>query len=175
MAVIFDINLFFLQQVEKAFPGDRERLRRMSIIEEGAQQSVRMAFLAVAGSHCVNGVAALHSELVKTQLFPDFVEFYGHEKFTNVTNGVTSRRWLNQANPELAALITETIGSEDWLKDLTKIKPILLKAKDPEFQAKWMAIKRRNKARLADYILEACGITVSPDALFDIQVQNLLI
>ena len=139
MMIIFDINLYFLQKVEKAYPGDRDRLRRMSIIEEGPAQSVRMAFLAVIGSHCVNGVAALHSELVKTQLFNDFVEFFGGEKFTNVTNGVTPRRWLNQANPELAELITKTLSSNAWVKDLSHLAKIKKFADDEAFQQRWMA------------------------------------
>ncbi|KAL2916158.1 Non-essential glycogen phosphorylase [Polyrhizophydium stewartii] len=144
MMIIFDINLFFLQKVEKLYPGDRDRLRRMSIIEEGHPQYVRMAFLAVVGSHCVNGVAALHSELVKTQLFQDFVELFGAQKFTNVTNGVTPRRWLHQANPLLSTLISEKLGGNSWLR-----------------------------GRLAEYISSACGISVSPDALFDVQCKRL--
>ncbi|KAI8914420.1 glycosyl transferase [Gorgonomyces haynaldii] len=173
MQIIFDINLFFLQAVEKAYPGDRDRLRRMSVIEEGPVQYVRMAFLAVIGSHHVNGVAALHSELVRTQLFHDFAAFFGEEKFTNVTNGVTPRRWLNQANPELAELITKTLGSTQWASDLSllaKLKPF---ATDEQFQQKWMKIKRDNKQRLAEYIDVACGIKVSPDALFDVQCKRI--
>jgi starch phosphorylase len=117
----------------------------MSIIEEGSSQHVCMAYLAVVGSHCVNGVAELHSELVKSDLFPDFVAFYGGDKFTNVTNGVTPRRWLNQANPLLANLITETLGSTIWVKDLSQLAKLKTHAVDPKFQAKWMAIKRLNK------------------------------
>lgn len=118
----------------------------MSIIEEGGNnQSVRMAFLAVIGSHTVNGVAALHSDLVKSQLFPDFVEFYGAKKFTNVTNGVTPRRWLNQANPALGKLITTTLKSDGWLKNLNLLAEIKPYATDDAFQQKWMAIKRNNK------------------------------
>lgn len=174
MMLIFDINLFFLQNVEKTYPGDRDRLRRMSIIEEaGSSQYVRMAYLAVVGTHHVNGVAALHSELVKTQLFPDFVEFFGPEKFTNVTNGVTPRRWLNQANPKLGDLITKTLGSNLWLKKLTELGKLKAKADDPEFQKTWMSIKRWNKQRLSEYIEVACGLKVSPDALFDIQCKRL--
>jgi glucan phosphorylase len=168
-----DINLFFLQKVEKMYPGDRDRLRRMSIIEEGSShQQVRMAYLAVVGCHCVNGVAALHSALVQSQLFPDFVDFFGAGKFMNVTNGVTPRRWLNQANPSLGKLITKTLVSEEWLKDLSLIAKVKAFAKDETFQKEWMAIKRQNKVRLADYIEAACGVTVSPDALFDIQVLS---
>lgn len=169
--LIIDINLFYLQKIEKAYPGDRERLRRMSIIEEGnGYQSVRMAYLAVVGSHSVNGVAALHSELVKSQLFPDFVEYFGNERFLNVTNGVTPRRWLNQANPELASLITKTLGTENWLKDLSLLQKIKVNAKNEEFQKKWMDIKLKNKLTLASYIEDNCRVKVSADALFDVQV-----
>ena len=173
MMIIFDINLFFLQRVEKTFPGDRDRLRRMSIIEEGHPQNVRMAYLAVVGSHCVNGVAALHSDLVKTQLFRDFVEFYGAAKFTNVTNGVTPRRWLNQANPQLGALIDEKLGGQAWLRDLSLLSKLKPYAQDAAFQKRWMEIKRNNKVRLAAYIWSACGVKVSPDALFDVQCKRL--
>ncbi|OAJ43251.1 hypothetical protein BDEG_26623 [Batrachochytrium dendrobatidis JEL423] len=173
MMIIFDINLFFLQSVEKKYPGDRDRLRRMSIIEEGHPQYVRMAFLAVVGSHCVNGVAALHSELVKSQLFFDFVELFGAEKFTNVTNGVTPRRWLHQANPLLSDLITEKLGTDKWLSHLNLLSNLSKFSTDAQFQKRWMEIKRLNKIRLADYIASACGIKVSPDALFDVQCKRL--
>jgi starch phosphorylase len=143
----------------------------MSIIEEGSShQVVRMAYLAVVGSHTVNGVAALHSELVQSQLFPDFVEFFGKERFLNITNGVTQRRWLNQANPELGKLFTKTLGTSDWLKDLSLISKIKSYAKDLEFQKAWMHIKLQNKIRLANYMEHNCGVKVSPSALFDIQV-----
>ncbi|KAJ3217313.1 Non-essential glycogen phosphorylase, partial [Dinochytrium kinnereticum] len=145
MMIIFDVNLFFLQDVEKKFPGDREKLRRMSIIEEGHPQYVRMAFLACVGSHTVNGVAALHSELVKSEIFKDYVDYFGASRFTNVTNGITPRRWLNQANPGLGELITDKLGSEAWVKELTLISGIKKYADDPHFQVQWMNIKRLNK------------------------------
>ncbi|KAJ1336513.1 hypothetical protein BSLG_007297 [Batrachochytrium salamandrivorans] len=173
MMIIFDINLFFLQSVEKKYPGDRDRLRRMSIIEEGHPQYVRMAFLAVVGSHCINGVAALHSELVKTQLFSDFVELFGAEKFTNVTNGVTPRRWLHQANPLLSDLISEKLSGDGWLSDLNLLSKLSSFSDDLSFQNRWMEIKRINKVRLADHIWSTCGIKVSPDALFDVQCKRL--
>ncbi|KAJ3095527.1 Non-essential glycogen phosphorylase [Phlyctochytrium planicorne] len=172
MMIIFDINLFFLQKVEKKYPGDRERLRRMSIIEEGHPQYVRMAYLAVVGSHTVNGVAALHSQLIKTEIFTDYVDFFGHDRFTNVTNGITPRRWLNQANPGLGELITDKLGSEDWVKELSLIQGIKQYADDPHFQVQWMNIKRLNKVRLAEHIRAICKIHVSPDALFDIQCKR---
>ncbi|KAG0224960.1 Non-essential glycogen phosphorylase [Actinomortierella wolfii] len=173
LQIIFDINLFFLQKVEKQFPNDRELLKRMSIIEEAQPQQIRMAHLAVVGSHKVNGVAALHSNLIRDTIFKDFVLYYGSDKFVNVTNGITSRRWLNQANHKLSELITETLGSDKWIKDLTLLKGLNDKVEDKVFQKKWMAIKRANKVRLAELIKERCGIEVSPDALFDVQVKRI--
>ncbi|KAI9326089.1 glycosyl transferase [Obelidium mucronatum] len=172
MMIIFDINLFFLQKVERVFPGDRERLRRMSIVEEGQPQFIRMAFLAVVGSHTVNGVAALHSELVKSMLFQDFVEYFGEARFTNVTNGVTPRRWLHQANPRLSELIVQKLGNDDFLKNLGELQKLKKLSTDPAFQKQWMEIKYRNKVRLAQHIQIHCGVDVSPDALFDIQCKR---
>ncbi|KAG0071763.1 Non-essential glycogen phosphorylase [Linnemannia elongata] len=173
LQIIFDINLFFLQKVEKKVPNDRGLLNRMSIIEEAQPQQIRMAHLAVVGSHKVNGVAALHSNLIKTTIFKDFVDYYGEEKFINKTNGVTPRRWLHQSNPQLSALITETLGSDKWLKDLSLLKGLAAKTGDAAFRKKWMAIKRANKVRLAELIKERCGVEVSPDALFDVQVKRI--
>ncbi|KAK9450951.1 glycosyl transferase [Limtongia smithiae] len=173
MEIIYEINLYFLQKVEKMFPKDRELLSRVSIIEESSPQQVRMAYLAIIGSHKVNGVAELHSELIKTTIFKDFVMVYGSDKFTNVTNGVTPRRWLHQANPKLSALIASKVGSYDFLKDLNLLKKIEPFANDPEFQEQWIAIKRYNKARLAAHIKKHNGIDVSLDALFDVQVKRI--
>ncbi|KAJ3203840.1 Non-essential glycogen phosphorylase, partial [Entophlyctis luteolus] len=172
MMIIFDINLFFLQKVERVYPGDRDRLRRMSIVEEGQPQFIRMAYLAVVGSHTVNGVAALHSELVKSMLFNDFVEYFGEARFTNVTNGVTPRRWLHQANPRLSSLIADKLGSELFLKDLSELQKLKAFASDPVFQKQWMEIKHINKIRLAQHIQLHCGIDVNSDALFDIQCKR---
>lgn len=122
LQIIYDINLFFLQQVEKKFPKNREMLRNLSIIEESQPQVIRMASLAIIGSHKVNGVAELHSDLIKTTIFKDFVEFYGPDKFTNVTNGITPRRWLHQANPKLSDLISSKLGGYDFLKDLSQLE-----------------------------------------------------
>ncbi|KAL1924662.1 uncharacterized protein VTP21DRAFT_4316 [Calcarisporiella thermophila] len=173
MEIIFDLNLFFLQKVEKRFPNDRDLLSRLSIIEEGAPQHVRMAWLAVVGSHCVNGVAELHSSLIKTTIFQDFVKFFGPDRFQNKTNGITPRRWLHQANPALSELITSKLGSKNWLKDLYELKKLTQYADDPEFQREWMAVKHANKVRLAAYIKEKCEIEVSPDAMFDVQVKRI--
>ncbi|KAJ3403447.1 Non-essential glycogen phosphorylase, partial [Chytridiales sp. JEL 0842] len=172
MMIVFDINLFFLQKVEKVYPNDRDRLRRMSIIEEGYPQHVRMASLAVVGSHTVNGVAELHSNLIKSDLFQDYVEYFGHDKFTNVTNGVTPRRWLNQANPLLSDLITKKLGSQAWLKDLSLLSNLKKFATETKFQKEWMDIKYQNKVKLAAMIKTKCGIDVNPNAMFDVQCKR---
>ncbi|GAA5933798.1 hypothetical protein JCM1841_002128 [Sporobolomyces salmonicolor] len=173
MQIIFDINLFHLQDVERKFPGDRARLARMSLIEEGYPKQVRMAYLAVIGSHKVNGVAELHSRLVKTDLFPDFVDYFGPSHFTNITNGVTARRWLLQCNPALAKLITETLGSDDWLHDLAKLEQLTKYAKDKAFQQQFVACKQANKKRLCDYITDTLGLRTNPKALIDVQVKRI--
>ncbi|KAI0221679.1 Non-essential glycogen phosphorylase [Massospora cicadina] len=173
MEIIYAINLFFLQKVEKQFPGDRELLVHVSVIEEGTPQYLRMASLAVIGSHTVNGVAALHSHLIKTTLFKHFVRYYGNEKFTNVTNGISPRRWLHQANPNLSQLISSKLGGMDWIKDMEKLKALNGLATDKGFQEAWMDVKLHNKLRLAGYIKNNLGIDVSPDALFDIQVKRI--
>ncbi|KAF7559064.1 hypothetical protein G7046_g5093 [Stylonectria norvegica] len=173
LQIIYDINLFFLQQVEKAFPNDRDILRRVSIIEEGQPKMVRMAYLAIVGSHKVNGVAELHSDLIKTTIFKDFVEIYGPDKFTNVTNGITPRRWLHQANPRLSELIASKVGGDGFLKDLTLLNKLEKFAEDKEFRKEWTEIKYANKVRLAKHIKEATGVTVNPAALFDVQVKRI--
>ncbi|KAF4126863.1 glycogen phosphorylase [Geosmithia morbida] len=173
LQIIYDINLFFLQQVEKAFPDDRDILRRVSIIEESQPKMVRMAYLAIVGSHKVNGVAELHSELLRTTLFQDFVKIYGPDKFMNVTNGVTPRRWLHQANPRLSELIASKIGGHGFLKDLTKLSGLEPLAEDPAFRKQWSEIKHANKVRLAAHIRETTGVEVNPSALFDIQVKRI--
>ncbi|KAG8972721.1 Non-essential glycogen phosphorylase [Tulasnella sp. 425] len=160
--------------LEKKFPGDRDRLTRMSLIQEGFPQQIRMAFLAVIGSHKVNGVAELHSDLVKTTILKDFVDFYP-SKFGNVTNGITPRRWLDQCNPGLSALITETLGGDKtkWLKDLTKLDGLLPHADDPAFQKKWADVKLQNKQRLAHFIEQTMGVKLNTSALFDVQVKRI--
>ncbi|KAK3390962.1 glycosyl transferase [Podospora didyma] len=173
LQIIYDINLFFLQTVERAFPGDRDLLRRVSIIEEGQSKMIRMAFLAIVGSHKVNGVAELHSDLIKTTIFKDFVTVFGPDKFTNVTNGITPRRWLHQANPRLSELIASKVGSNDFLTDLTLLNKIELSVNDPAFRKEWAEIKLANKLRLAKHIKASTGVTVSPDALFDVQVKRI--
>ncbi|CAG8458241.1 11217_t:CDS:10 [Ambispora gerdemannii] len=173
MQIIFDINLFFLQKVEKQFPNDRDILAKLSIIEEATPQSVRMAHLAIVGSHRVNGVAALHSNLIKTTIFKDFVKFYGPKKFENKTNGITPRRWLHQANPKLSNLITEALGDKKWLKDLSLLKNLEPHAKSKDYRRRWKAVKHSNKVRLAEYIKAKTGIDANPNSLFDVQVKRI--
>ncbi|KAL4262671.1 Alpha-1,4 glucan phosphorylase [Pleurotus pulmonarius] len=175
MQIIYDINMIFLQAVEKKFPGDRERLARMSLIEEGFPKQVRMANLACIGSRRINGVAELHSQLVQTTILKDFVEFFGVSKFGNVTNGITPRRWLDQCNPELSKLISSTlkIDKSVWLKDLYKLKGLVKFAEDKGFRAEWAAIKQRNKERLAHHIETTLGFTVNTNAMFDVQIKRL--
>lgn len=173
MQIIYDINLFFLQKVEQAFPGDRALLGRLSIIEENPFQQVRMAHLAIIGSHTVNGVAAIHSELIKSTIFRDFVLFYGASKFQNKTNGITPRRWLHQANPGLSDLISETLGGDWWLKNLDELIKLEKSIDDPSFVKRWQDIKLENKLRLAQHIRNTLGIQVNPEALFDVQVKRI--
>ncbi|GJE89080.1 glycosyltransferase family 35 protein [Phanerochaete sordida] len=175
MQIIYDVNLLFLQAVEKKFPGDRDRLGRMSLIEEGFPKNVRMANLAVIGSRKVNGVAELHSELLQQTIMKDFVEFYGPSKFFNVTNGVTPRRWLDQCNPGLSNLIQESlrIPKADFLKDFYKLEGLLKYVDNPSFQKKWAAVKQSNKERLAHYIEVTLGYKVNTQAMFDVQIKRL--
>ncbi|KAI7786929.1 glycogen phosphorylase [Diaporthe eres] len=173
LQIIYDVNLAFLQSVERAHPNDRDLLSRVSIIEESQPKMVRMAYLAIIGSHKVNGVAELHSDLIKTTIFKDFVEIYGPDKFTNVTNGITPRRWLHQANPRLSELIASKTGSYNFLKDLTELNKIELSVKDKDFRKEWQEIKYANKVRLAKHIKASTGVTVNPAALFDVQVKRI--
>ncbi|TVY51943.1 Glycogen phosphorylase [Lachnellula cervina] len=173
LQIIYDINMFFLQSVERKFPGDRDMLARVSIIEESQPKMVRMAFLAIVGSHKVNGVAELHSDLIKTTIFKDFVKIFGPDKFTNVTNGITPRRWLHQANPRLSELIASKTGGLGFLKDLNVLNELEKFADDKAFKKEWAEIKYANKVRLAKYIKSTTGVTVNPAALFDIQVKRI--
>jgi starch phosphorylase len=173
LQIIYEINLFFLQSVEKRFPNDRDILSRVSIIEESHPKMVRMAYLAIIGSHKVNGVAELHSDLLKTTLFKDFVKIYGPDRFTNVTNGITPRRWLHQANPRLSDLIATKLGGHQFLKDLTILDRLEAFIDDKDFREEWAAIKRENKLRLAEHIKATTGYDVNPNALFDVQVKRI--
>ncbi|HTL48833.1 MAG TPA: glycogen/starch/alpha-glucan phosphorylase [Verrucomicrobiae bacterium] len=171
MQIIFEINVRFLRQVANKYPGDTERLRRMSLIEEGANKQVRMAFLAIVGSHSVNGVSELHSNLLKNHLFKDFYEFFP-AKFNNKTNGITPRRWLLKSNPGLSNLITETIGGK-WVTDLDQLKKLSSCQKDASFRKSWRQIKEDNKRKLADDIYHNTGMKVDPQAMFDVQVKRI--
>ena len=172
LQLIFDINTHLLLAVEAKWPGDNDKKRVCSLIEENGGKLVRMANLAVAGSHTVNGVAALHTALLKKNLFPEFDALYPG-KFQNKTNGITPRRWLLKANPRLAALITRQLGSEAWARDLDLLRGLEKVADDAGFQREFMAIKRANKVELAGIIKAQCGVDVSPDALFDVQIKRL--
>ncbi len=171
LEIIFEINRRFLEEVREAFPGDEARVVRLSLIDESGRRNVRMAHLACVGSHAINGVAALHSELLKDTVLRDFAELWPN-KFCNVTNGVTPRRFLAVSNPGLAQLITTRVG-DGWLKDLNRLRVLESFADNAEFQRQWREVKLANKRRLATLIAERTGIDVSPDALFDIQVKRI--
>ncbi len=171
LQIIEDINARHLQAVELRWPGDVERVRRLSIFDEASPKHVRMAHLAIVGSHTVNGVSALHSELVKTRLVPDFAELWP-EKFHNVTNGVTPRRWLAKANPEFARAITERIG-DGWITDLEQLRALEPFAEDGSFRAAFRAIKRVNKERLAQVVARTASVALDPDAIYDVQVKRM--
>ncbi|MBU0594551.1 MAG: glycogen/starch/alpha-glucan phosphorylase [Gammaproteobacteria bacterium] len=171
LQIIYEINQRFLQDVIHRFPGDTEQLRRMSIIDETHGRRVRMAHLAIVGSHHVNGVAQIHSELMKATIFADFERCYPG-KLINITNGITPRLWLNQANPRLAQLITNRIG-KGWITDLAQLRKLAPLADDPVFQAEFLAVKRANKEKLAAILANKLKLEVSPDSLFDIQVKRI--
>jgi len=171
LLIIYEINSRFLQKVAQKWPGDLEKMRNLSIIEEGAPQYVRMAHLAVIASRYVNGVAALHTDLLKRFLFADFNALYP-KKIQNKTNGITPRRWLKACNPNLSALVDETIGPE-WTTNLDKLVGLEKHASDKSFQERFAKIKRQNKEVLSELILEKCGVSVDPDSLFDVQIKRL--
>jgi starch phosphorylase len=172
LQIIFEINKHLMATVAAKWPGDVDKMRACSIIDEGGSKAVRMANLSVVGSHAVNGVAALHTELLKKDLFPEFDALYPG-KFQNKTNGITPRRWLLDCNPRLSALITKTLGHTNWARDLDLLRGLEKAANDAAFQKEFMAIKRANKVDLAAIIKAECGVEVSPDALFDVQIKRL--
>jgi starch phosphorylase len=175
LQIIYEINSHHMDAVEARWPGDDEKKRICSIIEENGHKMVRMAHLSVVGSHAVNGVAALHTALLKKDLFPEFDTLFPG-KFQNKTNGVTPRRWLLKCNPRLAALITRTLpgkASTDWPRHLDLLRGLEKSADSTAFQSEFMAIKRANKADLAAVIKAECGVTVSPGAIFDVQIKRL--
>jgi starch phosphorylase len=171
LEIVFEINRRFLDEVRGKFPGDDDRLRRMSLIGENGGRSVRMAHLATVGSHAINGVAALHSELLKESVLKDFYEMWP-ERFSNKTNGVTPRRFLALSNPGLRSLLDRTIGA-GWLRDLERLRGLEEFADDPKFQQEWREVKRANKVRLAEYVQDTTDLELNPDWLFDIQVKRI--
>jgi starch phosphorylase len=171
LEIIYEINHRFLATVVKKYPGDVERMRKVSLIEEGREKYVRMAHLAVVGSHSVNGVSELHGKLLRERLFPEFDALYPG-KFTSKTNGITPRRWLLSCNPGLAALIADRIGTR-WPAELDQLRTLAPLAEDAGFREAWREVKRRNKERLAALVAQISGVRISPSSLMDVQVKRI--
>ena len=171
LQMIFEINDYFLDYVKTYVTTDTDFIRRVSLVEEGDRRKVRMGWLSVVGSHKVNGVAAIHSDLMVTSTFADFARIYP-ERFTNVTNGITPRRWIGVANPQLSALFDQYIGTE-WRKDLSQLTLLKDKIDDPKLKQAVAQIKRANKAKLAAYVKKELGVEIDPNALFDVQVKRI--
>ena len=169
--IIYEINALFTAEISQRWPGDNDRVQRMSLIQEGSEPMIRMAYLAIVGSFSINGVAELHSRLLREGLFRDFAELWP-ERFNNKTNGVTQRRWLAACNPGLGSLISEKIGT-GWKTELTELTALREYADDQEFQARWRAVKLANKARLAADLENKTGLQISTDMMFDIQVKRI--
>jgi len=169
--IIFEINARFLHEVSMKWPGDTERQRRMSIIEEGPNPQVRMAYLAIAGSFSVNGVAALHTDLLKQGLFNDFNQLWP-DKFNNKTNGVTPRRWMAACNPQLRQLLDNTIGA-DWITNLDELNRLESYVSDDSFRTEWRQVKLANKQRLAEMVKRDCGVEFHVESMFDVQVKRI--
>jgi starch phosphorylase len=171
LQIIYEINRRFLADVASAWPGDIGRVQRMSLVEESDPKQVRMAHLSMIGSHSINGVSAMHSRLVQERLAPDFAALWP-ERFNNKTNGVTPRRWLLQANPRLAALITAAIGHR-WITDLEQLRGLEPHAGDAAFRQEFRAIKHANRERLARVIADTTSLLVDPNSLFDVQIKRI--
>ncbi len=171
LQIIYEINHRFMQEVAMKYPGDMERMAHMSLIEEGECKQVRMANMSIIGSHSTNGVAALHTELLKSWIVKDFAEMYP-QRFNNKTNGITQRRWLLHANPALSTLITDTIG-DGWITNLAELKKLLPYADDAGFREKFRAVKREAKVKLCETMKNDFGFEADPDSLFDVQVKRL--
>ncbi|MGD8841708.1 MAG: glycogen/starch/alpha-glucan phosphorylase [Gammaproteobacteria bacterium] len=171
LEIIREINVWFLERVEQQWPGDQDRRERMSIISGGDHPMVRMAYLAIVGSRAVNGVAALHTQLLEQGLFRDFYELWP-EKFVNVTNGVTPRRWLSHCNPGLRDLLSESIG-DGWVCNLDELEKLRPLADDAGFRGRFMAVKQANKAALAGLVEERCRVEFDPQMMFDVQVKRI--
>jgi glycogen phosphorylase len=171
LEIIYEINRRFLDEVRLRYPLDQDRVRRLSLIDESGDKFVRMAHLACVGSHAINGVAALHTDLLKRTVLHDFYDLWP-EKFLNITNGVTPRRFLALSNPSLSGLITQKIG-DAWVKNLEELRRLEEFAEDPEFHREWRRVKLEDKAHLAAVIRERTGVTVNPASLFDVQVKRI--
>lgn len=171
LQIIYEINHYFLESVKKIYPLDLDRLRRMSIIEEDGGKWVRMAHLAIVGSHAINGVSRLHTKILKNEVFKDFYDIWP-ERFHNKTNGITQRRWLKLCNPELSQFISENIG-EGWITNLFELKNLIPFAKDRVFQERWDAIKLNNKKHLAAYVKRYNQIELDIDSMFDCQIKRI--
>jgi starch phosphorylase len=171
LEIVYEINRRFLDDVRRRYPGDEARVGRVSLIEEGPTRRVRMAHLAVVGSHSTNGVAAIHSDLLRTRVLHDFAEMYP-ERFNNKTNGVTPRRWLQQANPALSDLITKAVGDE-WVTDLARLRELLPLADDAGFREEFRAAKRQAKLAFAHWLKQRTGQVVDPETIFDSQVKRI--
>ncbi|HEY3768183.1 MAG TPA: glycogen/starch/alpha-glucan phosphorylase [Candidatus Angelobacter sp.] len=171
MEIIFGINYQFLRIITRSWPTDLDKQRRMSIIEEGPEKYVRMANLAIVGSHAVNGVSQLHSDLIKSSLVPDFAQLWP-ERFSNKTNGVAPRRWILKANPSLAALLTRAVGPE-WITDLERVRAIEKGVSDPAFLNEFQEIKRRNKEKLAREVFNTTAVAIDPHSMFDVHVKRI--
>jgi len=172
LQIIYDLNVRVMAMCEAKWPGDNDKKRACSLIEENGEKRVRMAHIAVMGSHAVNGVAALHSELLRKLLFPEFDALFPG-RFQNKTNGITPRRWLLQCNHRLAALVTRALGGAAWVRDLDRLRGLEKFADDGNFQREFIEVKRANKLDLARVIRAECGVEVSPDAIFDAQIKRL--
>jgi starch phosphorylase len=171
LQIIYEINQRFLVEVSRRFSGDMDMLRRVSLIDENDGKRVRMSHLAIVGSHKVNGVAKLHTELMTSTIFRDFARIFP-DRFVNITNGITPRRWLNQANRPLSELVTETVGS-GWVADLSRLEELVPWAEDAEFRRRFRAAKLANKRRLAERIGKWTGIAIDPESLLDVQIKRI--
>ena len=173
MELIYLINFFFIQQLQRTYPGDGEKVSRMSLIEEGAEKKVRMAYMSIVCSHTVNGVAALHSTLLKQTLFKEFDQHFPG-KIQNKTNGVTPRRWIHCCNPGLSELISETIGDvEEWINDLDNLRTLTNYSTNEDFVSRFKQVKKENKLRLQQWVKKSTGIDIPLDSLYDIQVKRI--
>jgi starch phosphorylase len=171
MEIIYEINDLFLANVKKQFPDDADLLRRISFIEENDHKQIRMPYLSIVGSHTINGVAALHTELLKTTVFKDFYKLFP-KRFQNKTNGITPRLWLRNANPELSELIIGKIGN-GWITELDQLRKLERYADDPDFQDSWRKVKRKKKEQLANWLKQTSGIIINPEWLFDVQIKRI--